>query len=268
MMQNYLDIAKTIAIQAGAILLEKYEKPLVHYTKSSSIDIVTEADRETEAYISAELLRCFPEHHLMGEEGGGQGVPANEAKYHWIVDPLDGTVNFANHIPHFCVSIALCTPKREPLVGVIYEPTRKDLYTAIKGEGAFLNGQKLQVTQTDNLLQSVVGSGFAYDKHSNPNNNTAQWTAFMMQVRDLRRMGSAALDLAYVAAGSFDGYWERNLKPWDVSAGVLLVQEAGGMVSDYRGGTSPQWGDDGQYVASNGKIHQAMLDVLKTSYGW
>lgn len=267
-MQNYLNTAKTIAIQAGAILMEKYEKPLVHYTKSSSIDIVTEADRETEAYIFAELSRCFPEHHLMGEEGGGQGAPADKAEYHWIVDPLDGTVNFASHIPHFCVSIALCNPNREAYLGVIYEPTRKELYTAIKGEGAFLNDKPLKVTKTDNLLQSVIGSGFAYDKHSNPNDNTAQWAAFIKRVRDLRRMGSAALDLAYVAAGRFDGYWERSLKPWDVAAGVLLVQEAGGKVTDYRGGNTPQWDEDGRYLASNGKIHQAMLDVLKTSYGW
>lgn len=267
-MQNYLDTATTIAIQAGAILLEKYEQPLVHYTKTSDIDIVTEADRETETYISAELLRCFPEHHLMGEEGGGQGAPAETAEFHWIVDPLDGTVNFAHHIPNFCVSIALCNAQRQPLVGVIYEPTRKDLYTAIKGQGAFLNGQRLQVSKTDNLLQSVIGSGFAYDKHTNPNDNTAQWAAFIKRVRDCRRIGSAALDLAYVAAGRFDGYWERSLKPWDVMAGVLLVQEAGGTISDYRGGDSPQWDEDGRYVASNGKIHQAMLDVLKESYGW
>jgi myo-inositol-1(or 4)-monophosphatase len=267
-MQNYLNTAKTIAIRAGAILLEKYDKPLVHYTKSSAIDIVTEADKESEAYISAALLRCFPEHHLMGEEGGGQGAPVEEADYLWIVDPLDGTINFAHHIPHFCVSIALTNKEREPLVGVIYEPTRQELYTAIKGEGAFLNDKPLKVSETDNLLQSVIGSGFAYDKHTNPNDNTAQWAAFIKRVRDLRRMGSAALDFAYVAAGRFDGYWERSLKPWDVSAGVLLVEEAGGKVTDYRGGSKPQWDEDGRYLVSNGKIHQAMLDVMKTSYGW
>lgn len=267
-MHNYLETAKRIALQAGAILMDKYEKPLVHYTKSSAIDIVTEADRETEAYIFAELSRCFPEHHLMGEEGGGQGAPLESAEYQWIVDPLDGTVNFAHHIPHFCVSIALCNKNREAQVGVIYEPTRKELYWASKGGGAFLNGEKLKVSEADSLIQSIIASGFAYDKHTNPNDNTAQWSAFIKKARDLRRMGAAALDLAYVAAGRFDGYWERSLKPWDVAAGVLLVQEAGGKVTDYRGGSSPQWDEDGRHVASNGKIHDLILAVLKESYGW
>ena len=258
----------TIARGAGEILREKFSKPLVMDTKASDIDIVTEADKETEAYISAEILRRFPEHHLVGEEGGGQGAPIETAAYHWYVDPLDGTTNFASSVPHFCTSIALTDAQRNPLVAVIYDPIRDELFAATKGGGTTLNGKPVHVSEADTLLQSVIGSGFGYDKHTNPDDNTAQWAAFTKQVRGIRRMGSAALDLAYVAAGRFDGYWEKNLNTWDALAGMLLVQEAGGIVTDYQGGDQPQWDEKGRFVANNGKIHEAMMEVMKQSYGW
>jgi myo-inositol-1(or 4)-monophosphatase len=257
-----------IAREAGKILLEKFEKPLLMNTKGSDIDLVTEADKESEIYISGELLRLFPDHHLVGEEGGGQGAPIEEAAYHWYVDPLDGTTNFASGIPHFCTSIAMTDAQRNSLLAVVYDPIRDELFSATKNGGATLNSKVIQVTESDTLVKAVVGSGFGYDKHTNPDDNTAQWTAFVKRVRGVRRMGSAALDLAYVAAGRFDAYWEKNLKPWDALAGVLLIQEAGGLVTDYRGGNRPQWDEKGRFVASNGPIHQAMLDVLRESYGW
>lgn len=263
--QSILAHASIIAQQTGVILRTKLAQPIKQMTKSSAVDIVTEADQEAEVFISRELLRLYPEHHLVGEEGGGQGTSPETAEYHWYVDPIDGTTNFASGVPHFCTSIALTDADRQPLVGVIYDPLRDELYTAIKGEGAKLNGKPMQVTQTDTLLNSVIASGFPYTKHTDPDNNTAQWAEFTKRVRGIRRTGSAALDFAYVAAGRFDGYWEQRLSPWDALAGVLLVQEAGGIVSDYQGGNRPQWDERGRFVASNGHIHQLMIDILKVN---
>lgn len=173
-------------------------------------------------------------------------------------------MNFASKLPHFCTSIALTTPDRQPLLGVIYDPTRRELFTAVRGGGAHLNGQPLRVTPTSDLVDAVITSGFPYDKHTNPDNNLKEWAAFLLRIRGERRLGSAALDLCYVAAGRLDGYWEKNLKPYDALAGMLLVREAGGIVSDYRGEPDPQGEDLGRYVASNGLLHEVMLAVLRS----
>lgn len=257
------DVA-AIARGAGEIILRHFAAPIPTTLKSSRIDIVTAADTEAEAYIVGELLRRFPEHHIVGEEGGGQGAPTATAPYHWFVDPIDGTVNFASKLPHFCTSIALTTLDRQPLLGVIYDPTRRELFTAVLGGGAQLNGQPLRVTPTAELVDAVISSGFPYDKHTNPDNNLKEWSAFLMKIRGERRLGSAALDLCYVAAGRLDGYWEKNLKPYDALAGMLLVREAGGVVTDYRGEPNPQHEELGRYVASNGRLHAAMLAVLRS----
>lgn len=253
-----------IARGAGEIIMRHFAAPIPTTLKSSRIDIVTAADTEAEAYIVKELLARFPDHHIVGEEGGGQGAPAATAAYHWFVDPIDGTVNFASKLPHFCTSIALATRDREPLLGVIYDPTRRELFTAIHGAGAWLNGQLLRVTQTAELIDAVITSGFPYDKHTNPDNNLKEWAAFLVCIRGERRLGSAALDLCYVAAGRLDGYWEKDLKTWDVMAGMLIAREAGGTVTDYQGDPNPQRLDRGRYVASNGKLHAEMLQVLQS----
>jgi myo-inositol-1(or 4)-monophosphatase len=253
----------TIAEAAGEIIMRHFAAPIPTTSKSSRIDIVTAADTESEAYIVRELLARFPDHHIVGEEGGGQGAAAATAPYHWFVDPIDGTVNFASKLPHFCVSIALATPDRQPLLGVVYDPTRREIFTAIHGQGAQLNGQDIRVTQTEELVDAVVTSGFPYDKHTNPDNNLKEWAAFLTRIRGERRLGSAALDLCYVAAGRLDGYWEKDLKTWDVMAGMLVAREAGGRVTDYHGGENPQHVDRGRYVASNRKLHSAMLQVLR-----
>ncbi|MFT3870917.1 MAG: inositol monophosphatase family protein [Nibricoccus sp.] len=263
-LNEILDDVATIARGAGEIIMRHFAAPIPTALKSSRIDIVTAADTEAEAFIVRELLKKFPDHHIVGEEGGGQGASLAIASYQWFVDPIDGTVNFASKLPHFCTSIALTTPDRQPLLGVIYDPTRRELFTAIRGGGAQLNGQPLRVTQTAELIDAVVTSGFPYDKHTNPDNNLKEWAAFLVKIRGERRLGSAALDLAYIAAGRLDGYWEKDLKPWDVMAGVLLVREAGGTVTDYQGGSNPQHQDRGRYVASNGRIHPEMLSVLKS----
>lgn len=252
-----------IAQGAGDIIMRHFAAPIPTTLKSSRIDIVTAADTEAEDYIVQALLARFPDHHIVGEEGGGQGAPAASAPYHWHVDPIDGTVNFASKLPHFCTSIGLATPDRQPLLGVIYDPTRRELFTAIRGQGAWLNGRPIRVTQTAELIDAVITSGFPYDKHTNPDNNLKEWAAFLVRIRGERRLGSAALDLCYVAAGRLDGYWEKDLKTWDVMAGMLIAREAGGTVTDYQGDPHPQRLDRGRYVASNGRLHAEMLQVLR-----
>lgn len=256
-----------IARGAGDIILRHYAAPIPTTPKSSRIDIVTAADTETEAYIVGALQRMFPTHHLVGEEGGGQGAPRATAPSHWYVDPVDGTVNFASKLPHFCTSIALATPDRQPLLGVVYDPTRDECFTATAGGGAQLNGEPIRVSATAELIDAVVTTGFPYDKHTNPDNNLREWAAFLKRIRGERRLGSAALDLCYVACGRVDGYWEKELKPWDIMAGVLIAREAGGTVTDYTGGPDPQRPDRARLVASNGRIHAEMLEVLRSANG-
>ena len=254
-----------LAHGAGEIALRHFAAPIPTTSKTSRIDIVTAADTEVEAYLVGELTRLFPDHHIVGEEGGGQGAPAATAKYHWFVDPIDGTVNFASKLPHFCTSIALATADRQPLLGVVYDPTRRELFTAVRGGGAWLNGRPLRVTQTAELIDAVIVSGFPYDKHTNPDNNLSEWGAFLVKIRGERRLGSAALDFCYVGAGRLDGYWEKDLKPYDAMAGMLVAREAGGVVTDYAGGEFPQRLDRGRYVVSNGRIHAEMLGVLRSA---
>ncbi len=254
-----------IARGAGQIILRHFAAPIPTTIKGNvRSDIVTAADTEAEAFIVAALSRRFPDHHIVGEEGGGQGASAASAAYHWFVDPIDGTVNFAAKLPHFCTSIALATRDREPLLGVIYDPTRDELFSAAAGQGALLNLRPIQVTSTASLTDAVCSSGFPYDKHTNSDNNEREWAAFLRHIRGERRLGSAALDMSYVAAGRLDGYWEKDLKPWDAMAGMLIAREAGGTVTDYHGGSHPQRLDRGRYVASNGHIHAAMLAVLQS----
>lgn len=256
------DTAVQIARDAAAILLHYFEGPLNETTKKSPYDIVTEADQEAEKLISAALQTHFPDHHIVGEEGGGMGRAIEDAEYRWYVDPLDGTTNFANRIPMFCVSIALTDRAMQPLVGVVYNPVHQELFVAVRGQGATLNGKPIHVTKATELSQCVLASGFPYDKYTSEENNLKEWGRFLVCTRGLRRMGAAALDLAFVAAGRFDGYWEQKLNPWDCLAGMLCVTEAGGTVTDYTGGTPETMASAGKLVASNTHIHQQMLDVL------
>jgi myo-inositol-1(or 4)-monophosphatase len=254
-------VATDIARQAGAELLRHFDQPHQEATKQNVVDIVTEGDRASEAVIVAALRRAFPDHHIVGEEGGGQGAPAEDADYFWYVDPLDGTSNFASNIPLFTVSIALADRTRRPLVGVVYCPVYNELYSAAHGFGVTLNGRPLGVSQTDALQRAMLSTGFPYDKTRQPN-NMREWGSFLMQVRGVLRLGSAALDLAWVAAGRLDGFWEPRLNSWDVLAGILCVEEAGGRVSDYSGVGVKKAYSGLEVVASNGLIHEQMLAVL------
>lgn len=260
--QAILEDVITIARAGGKIALDYFRKPLKMETKASAVDIVTEADKAVEVMIARHLLKQYPDFHLKGEEGGGQGAPAETAAYHWYVDPIDGTTNFASGIPFFSVSIALTDANQIPILGVVYDVTRDDVYSAIRGEGAMCNDIPLKVSTKTELIEAIVVSGFPYDKATNPDNNLKQWGNFLVRTRGVRRFGSAALDLAFVAAGYVDGYWERNLNGWDTLAGVLLVEEAGGKVTDFDGNDTPQNREGGRYLASNGHLHMAMVDIL------
>jgi myo-inositol-1(or 4)-monophosphatase len=249
-----------IAREAGRVALSFWSQSLTEMTKKDIYDIVTEGDKASEAVIVAALRELFPAHHIVGEEGGGQGAPAEGAEYFWFVDPVDGTVNFAHKIPLFAVSIALADAQHQPLVGVVYNPAHDEMFSAARGFGAALNGQPIHVTALTRLDQAVLATGFA---PSNPaaRENLARLPRFLGQVRDMRRLGSVALELSYVASGRLDGVWEPNLSPWDVMAGLLCVQEAGGRISDYSGGTA-QLFNAREVLATNGGIHDAVLSIL------
>lgn len=254
-MQKYLARARELAREAGALQRAKLWQPF-RIENKGTIDLVTEVDKASEALLVGGLQQTFPEHDFLAEENdyGSRGT-----SHKWIIDPLDGTTNFAHGFPWFAVSMAL-EIDGEIRLGVIYHPMMDELFSAIKGEGAELNGRKLQVSSRSPLQKSLLATGFPYDCASDQENNFANFTNFQMKCRGIRRAGAAALDLAYVAAGRIDGFWECKLKPWDVAAGVLLVNEAGGRVTAHDG--APYSVYNHRIVASNGLIHDEMLAIL------
>lgn len=199
-------------------------------TKSNIYDVVTRADKQGEAFLLEQIQKLFPDHAVLGEESGAH---AGTGDYLWVIDPLDGTNNFSQGLPVFTVSIGL-QYKGKAVLGVVYAPYFDELYTAVKGGGAYLNGKSLRVSAKSALAESVLGTGFPYDKDVNPDNNAGNLVSILPSLRGIRRMGSAAYDLACVAAGFLDGYWELALHPWDICAGALLVEEAGGIVRSFR----------------------------------
>lgn len=250
-----LDTAVEIAREAGALLVERFGAHHHETEKGHAHNLVTEADRMSEALIEAALAARMPGHAVVAEERGGrvgEGIT-------WWVDPLDGTNNYAHGYPVFAVNLAAAIGDRV-LVGVTLDPTRNELFTAAEGHGAWLNGERLHVSERSSLKEALVATGFPYDKATNPDNNLAEFVQVTPLTRGMRRSGSAALDLAYVAAGRLDAYWEHGTRPWDVAAGVLLVKEAGGLVTDLAG--VPPRLDGGRFVASNGRVHAELLGVI------
>lgn len=252
--------AAEIAREAGAKLREFFEQGVVTEYKGD-VDLVTVADRTSEKLIRARLSEAFPEHGIFGEEGTRDRL---ECEFRWYVDPLDGTTNFAHGFPQFCVSMGLeqrpkgLKPEEDGtlVAGVIYDPTRDELYLTEQGKGAWLNGKQLKVSRTETLGESLVSTGFPSRKrHASPNIHF--YHEFTLRSHGVRRAGSAALDLAYVAAGRTEAFWEFNLNPWDTSAGILLVEEAGGRVTDFSGGHYRIASHE--ILASNGKVHDEML---------
>ena len=224
--------------------------------KTNPIDLVTEADQQAEASVIEILQRAFPTHALLAEESGAN---AHTSEHRWIIDPLDGTTNFAHGFPQFCVSIAY-EYRGKVRVAIILDAFKKECFVAQRGRGAHLNGKPIRVSLVPTLDLSLLATGFPYDRRERRRYYLAFWEEFMMRVQGVRRTGSAALDLAYVACGRTDGFWEFGLKPWDIAAGALIVEEAGGRVSNMDG--SPLDLAGAQIIASNSRLHQQIIDVL------
>jgi myo-inositol-1(or 4)-monophosphatase len=250
-------VAVETARAAGRLLLAELRGPRSIRYKGAPTNLVTEMDARAEALILEQMAAAFPDDGVLAEEGGAR---AGRSGRRWIVDPLDGTTNYAHGLPIFGVSIALETAGRIVL-GVVYDPNHDELFVAERGAGAWLGDVRLAVSATTVLDESLLATGSPYGIREIPDNNLAEYAAFSLRARGVRRMGSAVLYLAYVAAGRLDGYWELVLGPWDLAAGSLLVEEAGGRITDVRGGPIDLAAPS--VVASNGRIHDAMLGVLK-----
>jgi len=271
-MSRYLPEVEAIAREAGKLLMDHFARRVTIEYKGE-VDLVTEADRESEELIVRRLRARWPEHGIVAEEGTRSETAA---EYRWYVDPLDGTTNFAHGYPVFCVSIALArqatTASARPAleeggelqVGVLYDPARDEMFAAERGLGARLNGKLIRVSQTGNLLESLLGTGFpSHKRHKNPNIHF--YHQITLRTHGVRRAGSAALDLASVASGRFEGFWEFNLNPWDLAAGVVLVKEAGGEITGFHG--QPFRLADRNVLASNGLIHADLVREFENVFG-
>ncbi len=252
-METYLTTAVDIAREAGALLAQLFKRPHeITYKRPS--DLVTEADRRSEALIIERLQSHFPKHSIVAEEGGGGKT---DSDYCWYVDPLDGTTNFAHGFPVFCVTLGLAH-RGEIIAGVVYDPTREELFAAERGAGAYLNNKRIHVSKTPKLSESLLATGFP-PFASNHDLNMEYYFRFTQLSHGIRRAGSAALDLCSVATGRFEAFWELKLNPWDKAAGTLMVAEAGGRVSNLKGGPFDLLADE--VFASNGLIHETMVEV-------
>lgn len=253
MNENLLEAAVQAARLAGDVLSEKFGGKRTIEQKGL-IDLVTDADKAAEEAALGHIRRTFPDHAILAEEEGASGSSTTR----WIVDPLDGTTNYAHGIPHFAVSVA-CEIDGRIQVAAILDPMREELFTASRGGGAFLNGERIRVTDEHRLDHAVLATGFPYWVQERPAEVLALFGDFLARARGIRRFGAAALDLAWVAAGRYDGFFELKLKPWDVAAGMLLVEEAGGNVSDFQG--APVDFANGDILAGNPALHRAMVPV-------
>ena len=256
-MNSFLKTAVKAARAAGKVHKTSYGRVRhIHFKSKDKLNLVTEVDRLSEKTVFSILKKTFPTHTLWGEESGRE---KNNSSYTWLVDPLDGTTNYAHAYPFFCVSIALLKD-HQPILGVIYDSLRDECFTAEKGRGAFLNGKRLRVSKIGDLRESLVCTGFAYGV-LDTKYNFGNFQNFVLKSQGVRRDGSAALNLAYVASGRFEGFWERGIQAWDMAAGVLLVREAGGRVTDITGKPFDLLGENA--LASNGKIHSKMFRILR-----
>jgi myo-inositol-1(or 4)-monophosphatase len=261
-MELNLDRAFNFAVvtmrEAGELLCDYWQRGVVAEYKGE-IDLVTEADRASDRLILDRIRAAYPDHAILSEESGAS---VQTSRYQWIVDPLDGTTNFAHGYPIFSVTIALQVDEITEL-GVTYDPLRAELFTARRGQGARLNDRLIHVSKTPVLDQSLLATGFPYDRRTNPDNNVRQHYALLMKSHGVVRAGSAALDLASVASGRLDGYWEYHIKAWDSAAGVLMVNEAGGCATNPAGDRLASWASN--VVASNSLIHAEMLAALQSA---
>jgi len=253
-LEKALDSVQGLARQVGKLQRENLGRmDLVTDLKSTGIDLVTEIDRRSEEIIVGFLRQEYPSHAILAEESGESGL---ESEYRWIVDPLDGTTNYAQGLPIFAVSIAL-EHRGEPVLGVVYEPVTDEMFVSIRGQGAFCNGKRLHVGQKTELMDCVLATGFPYDIATHPVNNIDYFISMATKVRAVRRMGAAAYDLASVSSGKFDGFWELQLSPWDVAASILFVKEAGGVIIPFRTDRKIS------IVAGNEVISRQIMAVLR-----
>ena len=255
----FLATAIDIVTRAGAIQIEGRESGF-SVSKKADTDLVTEVDFECERMCRQVIAERFPDHDVLAEELGQEAPLDRPSRWRWVFDPIDGTTNYVHGLPIFCASLGLEIDGRTE-VGAVYDPTRRELFTAERDEGACLNGNRLTVSVTRRLIDALVVTGFPYDVGQRADDLVELFGAFLGRARAVRRLGSAALDLCYVAAGRFDSFWEQHLKPWDVSAGALIVTEAGGRITGMDG--SPFDPEAAHLVASNGPLHDEMLTVIR-----
>lgn len=253
--QAYQQEAEDAARLAGE-LLRAHRDSVGEISFKGVVDLVTDTDRRSQALIVNRLSERFPGHDFLAEEGLSE---ERGSEFRWIIDPLDGTTNFAHGLPVYSISIAL-ERRGEIGMGVVFDPTREEMFTALRGRGAELNGRRISVSSTPDLDHSLLATGFPYDVRESRENNLDHFADFAVRAQAVRRCGSAALDLCYVACGRFDGFWEIKLAPWDVAAGILMIFEAGGRVTDFSGERLDTTGKE--TVASNGRIHESLIQVL------
>jgi len=247
--------------RAGTILKNRLGRVEQISTKTGEIDLVTIADRESEELIKSAIREEYPDHSILAEESGGE-YP-NDSEYLWVIDPLDGTTNFAHSFPVFSVSIAL-QREGKTILGAVYNPLYEEFFFAERSGGSFFNDRPIRVSKVKTLDQSLLVTGFSYDRRERADHYLGIFKAFMMRCHGVRRLGSAALDFCSVACGRLEGYWEENLKPWDTAAGWLILEEAGGCVTDFSGG--PYSIDKKQVLATNGHIHEEVLGVFQSLF--
>lgn len=250
--------AAEAVLQAGKIQRARFGQD-VRIEKKGPIDLVTQVDIEVETMFRAMISERYPDHSVLAEELEGDNSSTDIPEYCWVFDPIDGTVNYAHGLPIFCASLALEIDGKA-MVAAVYDPIREELFMAERGQGARLNGIPLQVSGAETVLDSMLCTGFPYDVHQTVNEVVGLFGDFVAQARAVRRLGSAALDLCYVAAGRFDGFWEQRLRPWDMAAGALLIEEAGGRVTDMQG--HPFSSRTGSIIASNSRVHDEMVEII------
>jgi len=255
-MNNFKECAIEIAREAGIFLKDKLNSAhTINY--KGDINLVTEVDKISEEMITSKIKALFPDHDILAEEFTDINSGSD---FRWIIDPLDGTTNYIHGFPFFCVSLAL-ERLNTMVVGIVYDPILDEMFVAEKGKGTFLNEREIHVSNTHSIVKSLLATGFPYDIQKDNGNNLNYFNKMILKAQAIRRAGSAALDLAYVAAGRFDGFWELKLNPWDIAAGWLLVEEAGGLVTDIAG--RDYYLESSSILASNGIIHKEIIDVLK-----
>ena len=255
-MNKFKECAIEIAREAGIFLKDKlHSVHTINY--KGDINLVTEVDKISEEMITSKIKTLFPDHDILAEEFTDINSGSD---FRWIIDPLDGTTNYTHGFPFFCVSLGL-ERLNTMIVGIVYDPILDEMFVAEKGKGAFLNEREIHVSNTHSIIKSLLATGFPYDIQKDNDNNLNYFNKMILKAQAIRRAGSASLDLAYVAAGRFDGFWELKLNPWDIAAGWLLVEEAGGLVTDIGG--RDYYLESSSILASNGRIHKEMIDVLK-----